>query len=140
MQTLAPILTAVLSLVGVLAGVAGTWHVATRKARADAEDAARDDDIERQRLAQEQQRLAQEQLAVMLDSQRRDFEAHLNPIRADVESLRREVRDLHTLIDQLRARYRAALDWAERLWSWAQRQPAADTAPSRPPTLADEVG
>ena len=139
MQNLALILTPTLSLVGVLATVFGTWHVATRKARAEAEDAARDDDIERQRLAQEQQRLAQEQFTRMLDSQRKDFEAIVSPIREDVESLRREVATLNTLVDRLRTKYRAALDWAERLWHWAQARPDGATAPPRPVILVDEV-
>ncbi|MEU3013334.1 hypothetical protein [Nocardia asteroides] len=132
-QTLALILTPVLGLVGVLAGVAGTWHVAQKKARAEAADAARDDELARRQLDQAQ-------FTAMLDSQRKDFEAIVSPIRADVESLRREVATLNTLVDRLRTKYRAALDWAERLWHWAQARPDADTAPARPAILADEVG
>ncbi|WP_280273365.1 hypothetical protein [Nocardia wallacei] len=132
MSAIAPYLKEIIGLVGVLAGALGVWHAARTKTEAETRNASADDDIERERLADER-------LKTLLDSQRADFESIVQPLRDDVDALRNEVRDLHNVIDALRARYRVALDYVRQLLAWARSRPDADSIPQVPLTIADEV-
>ncbi|WP_067565779.1 hypothetical protein [Nocardia acidivorans] len=131
-MSITPYANDILTLVGVLAGAFGVWHAARARIQVDARNATADDEIERQRVDDER-------LKILLDAQRADFESIVQPLRDDVDSLRREVRELHSVIDALRARYRLALDYVRELLAWARRQPEAESAPTPPQLIADEV-
>ncbi|WP_039823257.1 hypothetical protein [Nocardia testacea] len=132
MSVITPYIGQLIGLLGGLAGAFAVWHAARTKTAVEARTAVADDEIERERLADER-------LRSMLDSQRADFEAIVQPLRDDVDVLRREVRELHSVIDALRARYRIALDYVRQLLSWARTRPDADTMPAVPQSIADEV-
>ncbi len=132
MNAIAPYVKEIIGLVGVLAGAIGVWHAARTKAAIEARNASADDEIDRERLADER-------MAKMLNSQRADFEAIVQPLRDDVNVLRQEVRELHGVIDALRARYRVAIDYVRQLLSWARARSDGDTVPAIPQTIADEV-
>lgn len=129
-MTLSPYINELIALTGVLAGSYGVWHAARHKIRHDAAAAKADDGLE-------QRRLDGERLKMLLDAQRADFESIVQPLRDDVDSLRREVRELHGVIDALRARYRAAIDHIRALVAWS-RSPMGDM-PAAPALIADEV-
>ncbi|RJO69764.1 hypothetical protein D5S18_28080 [Nocardia panacis] len=131
MSTIAPYVNDILTLAGVLAGALGVWHAARLKTRMEARNARADDDIERHRLDGEH-------LKMLLDAQRADFESIVKPLRDDVDTLRKEVRELHSVIDALRARYRVAIDYIRQLLAWA-RPRNSESAPLPPQLIADEV-
>lgn len=126
------ILGPVLGFAGISAGALGVWHAARTKTAAESRTAAADDDIERERLADER-------LRSLLQEQRADFEAVLSPIRDDVDSLRREVRELSSLLDALRAKFRAAIAYIAAMRNWGRTQPGWSDAPAAPAILDDEV-
>ncbi|MFI5778147.1 hypothetical protein [Nocardia sp. NPDC051570] len=132
MSTIAPYINDILTLAGVLAGALGVWHAARLKTRVEARNATADDDIERKRLDGDH-------LKMLLDAQRADFESIVKPLRDDVDNLRKEVRELHSVIDALRARYRLAVDYIRQLLAWARTQPGSESAPPPPQLIADEV-
>ncbi|WP_280247117.1 hypothetical protein [Nocardia abscessus] len=132
MSVITPYIGQILGTFGTLAAAFAVWHAARTKARLDARTAAIDDE-------REDDQAADARWQAMLDQQRAHFEVIITPIQQDVESLRREVRDLHTALDVLRNRYRAAIDYIRALLGWSRAQPSADTMPPVPSQLADEV-
>lgn len=109
------------------------------KAKVDERVAKATHELDRERAGIDRERAADERFKLMLDGQRAAFEALVDPIQAEVQRLREEVSGLHSAIDALRARYRAALDYVRQLRSWAARHSDADTVPEVPQTIADEV-
>ncbi|NQE86250.1 hypothetical protein [Nocardia terpenica] len=132
MDAVTPYLKDLIALAGVLAGAAGVWHASRTKTRTEAQAAAADDALDADRAVDARWQ-------AMLEQQRADFALVITPIREDVDNLRREVRELHTALDVLRNRYRAAIDYLHALLGWARAQPAAATAPAVPAPLVDEV-
>ncbi|MFC9874888.1 hypothetical protein ACFVJR_20065 [Nocardia salmonicida] len=126
------ILGPTVGLLGGIAGALGVWHAARTKTAAEARAAEADDDIERERLADDR-------LKFLLQEQRADFDAVLAPIRENVDRLSREMRELSTLFDALRAKYRAAIDYVRSLRSWGRTQPGWSDAPPAPAILDDEI-
>ncbi len=122
-------LTALMPTIGaVLAALIGSFGAvyATRvKSRDDERDNDREDAAANDARWQ-----------AMLDNQRKDFELLLAPMRADLESVRREVAELRTLYDRIRALFRTACDYIRTLRA---RWPAGDPIPEIPSELIDEV-
>ena len=119
-----------LTLTGTLAGVAGVWHAARTKARAEAADAERDDDRDEARLDIEQWR-------ALLEEQRVGFETLLGPMKAEIATLNVKVATLEAALANLDTRYRIAVAHIRATHRWADGDRAAPLPP-RPPPHAHE--
>ncbi|MGW1740440.1 hypothetical protein ACWCPQ_16705 [Nocardia sp. NPDC001965] len=132
MSVITPYLGHLSGLFGGMVAAFAVWHATRTKTAVEARNAAVDDE-------REGDQAVDARWQAMLEQQRAHFEVIITPIQADVESLRREVRDLHTALDVLRNRYRAAIDYVRVLLRWGRTQPDADSMPPVPTQIADEV-
>lgn len=124
-MTTTTILTMLTAILGPLLGFLGGLYANRVKARDDSRDNDREDAAANDARWQ-----------AMLDNQRKDFELLLAPMRADLESVRREVAELRTLYDRIRSLYRTACDYIRTLRA---RWPVGDPVPEIPTELIDEV-
>ncbi|MBP2211074.1 hypothetical protein JOJ87_001418 [Rhodococcus ruber] len=116
---------------GATVGAVFTWLGTRFKTKAEAEDAARDND--REDVAAVDARWQS-----MLEQQRKDFELILKPIREDLDSVRREVAELRSLYDRVRSLYRTSLDHIRALRNaWPSDRISA--LPDLPEPIRDDV-
>lgn len=119
-------------LIGMILGpiltfVAGIY-VARQKARADGVDDRREDTTANDA-----------RWAAMLDSQRKDFDLILEPIRTELAGVKREVAEVRSELNIVRRVKDAAVDYARQLLTWARLVAPHETPPPVPALLADEV-
>ncbi|MCZ4557994.1 hypothetical protein O4215_20745 [Rhodococcus maanshanensis] len=121
----------VLGFFGVVTGAAGVWHANRTKSRQDTALAGRDDD-------REDRTATDARWQAMLDSQRKDFETLLEPMRTQLDGLTTKVTLLEAALDKVSGYYRAALDYIRQLRHWGA-DPSAGPMPEIPAKLAEQV-
>ncbi|NKR32289.1 hypothetical protein GS504_15575 [Rhodococcus hoagii] len=75
----------------------------------------------------------------MLDQQRKDFEALLDPMRQSIADLTGKVAALETALDDKEDSLRAAIEFIRELLAWIRQHSPGLTPPDVPPSLAADV-
>jgi outer membrane murein-binding lipoprotein Lpp len=117
--------TAILVLAGVICTSLGSYAGVRYGARKNAETS-----IAAAMLASQ---------ATMLESQRKDFDLILEPIRTEIRDLRTEVATLSAALDTVRRVKNAAVEHIRRLIVWAHAHLPGAELPPLPDILTDEV-
>jgi hypothetical protein len=117
--------TAILVLAGVICTALGSFAGVVYGARKNA-----DTSITAAMLASQ---------ATMLESQRKDFDLILEPIRTEIRDLRTEVATLSAALDNVRRVKNCAVEYIRQLIVWAQVHAPGTSLPPLPDILTDEV-
>lgn len=125
------VVTASFGFGGTAAGAYGAWHANRTKHRYEADNATRDD-------AREAERLIDERWQAYTSGLRADVELLLDPMRTQIAGLTAKVTALEAALDEMRARYRVAVDHIRELHRWADTDRAAPF-PALPAPIANEV-
>ncbi|WP_336881375.1 hypothetical protein [Rhodococcus globerulus] len=129
----------VVAVVGSSLGIAGIVY----GKRADART-ARDESAQRTQLAtaddeREAHQAADARWQAMLDQQRQDFLALLDPMRQSISDLNGKVAALETALDDKEDSLRAAIEFIRELLAWIRLHSPDLTPPDVPPSLAADV-
>ncbi|RYF58698.1 MAG: hypothetical protein EOO27_11695 [Comamonadaceae bacterium] len=132
MTLTAAIFALLAAVIAALAGLAGAVYGARKTAATNITIATADDQ-------REDTQTNDARWQAMLESQRKDFDLVLEPIRTEIRDLRTEVATLSAALDTVRRVKNAAVEHIRRLIVWAHSHAPGVELPPLPDILTDEV-